>query len=151
MHEFVGRFWLDISALISSVVVLIFGSYLGWYGSAVWFNRSGSVIIVIGVLVAACRFHDRMRAQLSEKAEANQEALYEKVRLELEAELGKPTEHKHDRELRLIVRKRFQSEIETLVETEKQRIKLLEIFLIVGGTLLNGFGDYLVCLLKACS
>ena len=150
MYTFFGRFWLDISALVSSSVVLVIGGHLSWHNSPVWLNRTGSVIIVIGVLVAACRFHDRLKEQLSEKAESNHGALFEKVKAKLETELDEPFKPEHVEELRSTIRTTFQTEISSLVETEKRRIKLLEVLLVVGGTLLNGFGDYAVCLLKAC-
>lgn len=53
MREFIRRFWLDITAIFSSAVVLGVGGYLSLNSSAVWLNRTGSVIICIGVLVAA--------------------------------------------------------------------------------------------------
>jgi len=150
MHEFIRRFWLDITAIISSAVVLGVGGYLSLNGSPVWLNRTGSVIICIGVLVAACRFHDREQARLSERASANEDALYESVKLKLEAQLGKPIVLGQDRDFRKLVADAFQKEIQSLVDIEKQRIKLIEIFLVVGGTLLSGFGDYAFCIFKTC-
>ena len=150
MYALIGRFGLDITALITSAVVLAVGIYLSWHDAAVWLNRTGSIIIVIGVLVAACRFHDRMQSHLSEKAEENEDALFEKVKLKLEIELGEQIKPESAKDLRPMVRETFQKEITSLVEIEKRRIKLLEVLLVVGGTLLNGFGDYAVCLLKVC-
>jgi hypothetical protein len=97
----------------------------------------------------AC-FHDRKQARLSERASANQDALYEKVKATLEAQLDKPIAPGQEKEIRKLVADTFQAEIKSMTDVEKQRIKLIEIFLVVGGTLLNGFGDYVFCLFKTC-
>jgi len=41
------------------------------------------------------------------------------------------------------------SYMHSLIEPEKKRLKLWEIYLVVGGTFLNGFGDYIISVLKA--
>jgi len=149
-YRFVGRYWIDTLALALSVVVLGAGIYLAWFISPVWLNRAGSIIIIIGVSVAASRFHEWLQKKADEFIEANYKAVFNDVVESIEKEKSiKLSEQERDR-LNSELKSHVHKGLASVIEDDKRRVKLYEIYLVIGGTFLNGFGDYFVCMLRTC-
>jgi hypothetical protein len=150
-YAFVGRYWVDCVALLGSSATLAAGVYLASTSSPVWLNRAGSLIVIIGVILAASRFHQWLEHWTSTFFERNYDSVFKDVAAEIGKQQGDPLSPEFRDALRSGVKERVQKRLVAKFEADRTRFKLYELYLIVGGTFLNGFGDYLVCLFKTCS
>lgn len=158
LYRFVGKHLPEILALIGSTIVFIVGIYLAFNFEAVWLNRAGALIIIIGVLLAASRFHEWVAQQVITRMEKNPDEfsllaldIHEKqtgTHLSEEERIKFLSMVKEQLTKNLASEEWFVKHIGSIVEPAKQRIKLWEIYLVVAGTFLNGFGDYIVSLWK---
>lgn len=159
LYRFVGKHLPEILALIGSTVVFILGIYLAFNFDATWLNRAGALIIIIGVLLAASRFHEWVAQKVIDSVEKNPE-VFSLSALDIhEKQTGTPLSEEERTEFLSMVKEQLARNLSSqkwrvtyigsVVEPARQRLKLWEIYLVVGGTFLNGFGDYIVSLLKS--
>jgi len=157
LYYFVGKHLPDICALVASAVVLVEGVRLAWNSDPVWLNRAGALIIIIGVLLASSRFHEWIIQQLAGEIEKNYETFIQFALAVYEKEAGAPlSEQKRADFLSTLKKEGMKEQLKdelvkrasSRIEPDKRRLKLWEIYLVIGVTFLSGFGDYIVSLLK---
>lgn len=148
MHPYFGRHFREV---ISSVLTLIAaggGLYLAWTESAVWLNRAGAAVIIIGVLAATSRFQEWIEQKADSFVEEHFEPTTAKVIAELESLHGElPEELK--KTIRTETRASLTKSLEKIFDGDRRRIKSWEVGLVILGTFLNGFGDWLVNIAKS--
>ena len=155
LYHFVGKHIPEILASLVSAIVLVVGGVLAWKTNPAWLNRAGSLIIIVGVLLAASRFHEWIAQKVSETIEKNPELLFQKVLAIVERKKGVPLSDEERTTALENIKEEYKNKEEltsymhSLIEPEKKRLKLWEIYLVIGGTFLNGFGDYIISVLKA--
>jgi hypothetical protein len=145
MYSFVGRHSDQLAAVLAATIAIVGGLYLAWFGEPVWLNRAGALVVAIGVILGASRFPERMQYQVQQYMDANRDAIVDQAVLDVEGlPRGRPISDEERRRIAgnagRIIARRF--------DVARVRIKALEVYLVVGGTLLSGFGDWLVSMLK---
>jgi len=150
LYRFAGRLWIDIGAILSSALVLVGGSYLAWTVSPVWLNRAGSVIIVIGLVVAALRFHEWFDQKVSEFVSNNYSSVLNDAIDEIIGEEELSISGEDRVRLHSLSMTKTNDMLSAVIARNNHRMQIYEIYLVIAGTLLNGFGDYVVCGLKIC-
>ena len=154
LYHFAGKHIPEILALLASGIALVVGGVLAWQSNPAWLNRAGSIIIMIGVLLAASRFHEWMVQKVAESIEKNPELFFQKALAVFEKQKGAPITDEERTNVLANIKEQYPEKEEltnymtTLIEPDKKRIKHWEIYLVVGGTFLNGFGDYIILILK---
>lgn len=146
-YIFIGRHFPEIIALLCSAFTLIVGSYLAWYYNAAWLNRAGALIIIFGVLLAALRFHEWVQEKAIDFFETNYEKISGEVLSTFDKDVGDFAESDREK-IRSTVKDELKKDLSVIIEANKRRLKTWEVYLVVGGTFLNGFGDYIISLLK---
>ncbi|MCQ2989018.1 hypothetical protein NLO72_07170 [Pseudomonas tremae] len=142
---------LERIAVGLATVLFIFGSILGYWGESVWLNRFGSLIIVVGVVMAAIKISDILNQQILQFMALNHEQRVEQV---LDANRSFFKGHLpegYEEKIRFAVEEKV---LETFAEYKQKkvdRIKRVEIVVLVFGTLTNGFGDYLLGFIKTAA
>ncbi len=148
MYRFIGRHAPEVLALFFFTIFLIGGVFCAWYVDRAWLNRAGALIIIVGVLLAASRFHEWVQAKAGRFIEENFETIAKNILAEVESKVGPLLTDERRNTIAATLKTRVHTELEEFIGREKRRIKNLEIALIVIGTFLNGLGDYLIGLLK---
>lgn len=151
MYRFIGK-WHDlIAAVVSTIFVLVVGTYLAYYYQPVWLNRAGSVIIIIGVLLAVNRIHEIFENRFIKLFDKDGDKVFSDVVEKLERKFDKTLTPEQRVELKDLTRPELVSLLHSTMAERKHIFRYFEVWLIIAGTFLNGFGDYLVCFLKSCS
>jgi hypothetical protein len=154
LYHFVGKHIPEILALLVSGIVLVVGGVLAWENNPAWLNRAGSIIIIVGVLLAVSRFHEWMVQKVSETIEKNPELFFQNALAIVERKKGAPLSDEERTTVLAGISEEYKNKdgleiyMNSLIEPEKKRLKLWEIYLVVCGTFLNGFGDYIISILK---
>lgn len=147
MYAFIGKHTPEIVALLLASVIAAVTSYLAWTSNAAWLNRGGALIIIVGVLLAASRFHEWIRQKFATFVEQNYDSIAESALSAVEAESGRLPEQE-----RLQIKAKMKDSVyrkfSERIEEHKRRLKAWEVWLVVTGTFLNGLGDWLVQCLK---
>jgi len=148
-YIFIGKHLPEIIAFLITAVVLIVGSYLALCFNAVWLNRSGSLVIIIGVMLAASRYHEWLHKEAMDYVETNFEKIIQTYTPSLAIKNDAENLTNDESSFRVDLLKGVGEEIKARYEPDKRRLKIWEVYLVIGGTFLNGFGDYIVSLLKS--
>jgi hypothetical protein len=135
-------------AIFFTVVTLLLGSRAAWTSQAVWLNRAGALIVITGVLLAASRVHEWVRSKVSDYIDKDFDSIAKKAIGAVGHEVG-PLSDEQRNAIMAEVRDETLAELDEIFEQDKRRIKNLEVILVILGTFLNGFGDYVVGLLKS--
>lgn len=147
MYRFIGK-WHDLLlGIASTLVVLVVGSYLAYKYQPVWLNRAGSLIIIIGVILAVNRIHEIYEKRFVELFDKTDEKGFVGL---VEQNLERPLVPEERKDLIGQVRKTLIDQLQTRTTERKRIFRYFEIWLIIVGTFLNGFGDYLVCMFRVC-
>jgi hypothetical protein len=147
MYRFIGKYLPEILALLVAAVVAQVGLYLAWTYEPVWLNRAGALIIITGVVLAASRFHEKVHGRALATIEANYNLLIDEMAKKFESPDG--PQNGEDRErLRVIMMPAIRSAFAQSLELNARRIRMWEIWLVIIGTFLNGFGDYIISIAK---
>lgn len=147
MYRFIGRHAPELIAVLASSFVILAGSYLAWFHNPAWLNRAGSLVIIVGVLLAASRFHEWVQQKLAAFLKTNYDAVADEV-LRTVAEETTPLSDEYRRKVKALMKTGIRKDFARIVETDRRRIRAWEVLLVVVGTFLNGFGDYLISVLK---
>jgi hypothetical protein len=147
-YVFVGRHTPEIWALFFASVTLVLGCYAAWTKQPIWLNRAGAIIVIIGVLLAASRFHEWVRSKVSNFIDQDFDAIAKSAVGAIERETGALSDERRSHIIEE-VRAETLAELDQIFEQDKRRIKNLEVALVVLGTFLNGLGDYVIGLLKS--
>jgi len=151
MYRFIGK-WHDlIAGLLSTIILIVGGTWLAYYYQPVWLNRAGSLIIIIGVILAVNRIHDIFEKRLINLFDRDGDKILNDVVELSERDLDRPLTPEQRAELKELARIELVNQLRSATAERKHIFRYFEVWLIIIGTFLNGFGDYLVCLLKSCS
>ena len=148
MYRFIGRHAPELIALAISSAVVLAGGYLAWFYDPLWLNRAGALVIIAGVLLAASRFHEWVQHKLGAFLETHDDSVAEEALRTVEKE-ATPMSEEDRRKVKARMKAEVEKDLAKIVETGKRRIRAWEVLLVVVGTFLNGFGDYLVSMLKS--
>lgn len=147
MYRFIGK-WHDLLlGIATTLVVLVVGSYLAYKYQPAWLNRAGSLIIIIGVILAVNRIHEIYEKRFVELFDKTDEKEFVGS---VEQDLERPLVPEERKDLVGQVRKTLIDQLQTRTTERKRIFRYFEIWLIIVGTFLNGFGDYLVCMFRVC-
>ncbi len=148
MYRFIGKNAPVIYALTFSFVVFVGGLCLAWQCNPIWLNRSGALIIIAGVLLGASRFYEWVQQKVSVFVSENYDSISNDALVAVESETGPLSEQERER-LKTAVNRELDKDLGELLEDGKKHLKRWELYLIVGGTFLNGFGDLLISWVKS--
>lgn len=140
--------WREITAWLLAAIFIAGGTYFAFTLKDVWLNRAGALVIIVGVIFAASRVNEVLSAKVATFLEENFDRVFSETHDSLEQEQNKKLSNERRRELEQQIRKEMLEQMGTLLEDRKRMFKLHEVLLVVIGTFLNGFGDWLVCLVK---
>lgn len=168
IYRFIGK-WHDLlTAVAASVVLAVAGGILAYYREPVWLNRAGSLIIIIGVILAVARIQEMYVRRIAESFEKNHDAILQEIerkkgvitqavdavtseeRLVLSETERVRIEEAVKLKLKNTVRDELIDLLNSITIDRKRVFRFYEIWLVIIGTFLNGFGDFLVCLFKSC-
>lgn len=149
MHRFLGRHTPELLALIASVIFVGVGFYLAWSCNPAWLNRAGALVIIAGVLLAASRFQEWVQSKVLGFVEANFESTAEQALLTVESERDQSLTPEERERIKAEMKPAIHKHLAEIFEEDRRRIKAWEVWLVVLGTFLNGFGDYVVSVLKS--
>jgi len=136
--------------LVVGVAALLFvvGFALGYFKEAVWLNRFGSLIIVCGVVMAAIKLSDILDDQIERFMNKNHEQQAEQVMDVNRSFFRGSLPEGYEEKLRAELRKQVLAVFTTYKKRRLDRFKNVEVNVLVFGTLTNGFGDWVICLIK---
>jgi hypothetical protein len=140
--------WREITAFALAVLIICGGIYLAITVKDVWLNRAGALVIIVGVILAASRVNEVLSAKVAAFVDGNFDSVFAKTLESLEEELKETLSADRRLDLKSKIRKEMSDKIGSLIEERKRLFKLYEVALLVMGTFLNGFGDWLVCFFK---
>lgn len=142
---------LERLAVGTATALFIAGLSIGYAGESIWLNRFGSLIIVVGVVMAAIKVSDILNQQIEQfMAQGHQqqmEQLIDANRSFFGGELPPGFKEKLESDVSSKIRETFA----TYKQKRLDRVKRVEIGVLVFGTLTNGFGDYLLSFFKAAA
>ncbi|MEX5587106.1 hypothetical protein [Pseudomonas urmiensis] len=131
-----------------SAAVLTAGFWAGFTKEAVWLNRCGSLIIVVGVAVAAFKLKDILQQQIEEFRKKHEPEQLRQLEDAWEKFWGGPLEASFKERLLEGVRTKTEEVFTAYIQRRVERVRSVEISLLILGTLVNGFGDWLIGLMK---
>jgi len=132
-------------AIVITLVILILGYVWGMYSRPFNFARSGSLIIVTGIIFAALDLTDRL-ALVDEWVVAT----LERIRPTMISAWSKKGQEKTNEKIkrREILEENFTSRIKEATDKARGRLRFIEVSILILGTLVYGFGDLIVVQLK---
>jgi hypothetical protein len=154
IRYFIGFHLPEITALGLTACILGVGSYLAWVGEAVWLNRFGALVTVVGVVLAVWRYHERAAREIKKAITDDGGAFIRTVIAVVEEEQGRALVAEERIQVamqadRLRHETRFKEQIDASAATDSQRVKMWEVGIVIFGTLVNGFGDVAITIAKA--
>jgi hypothetical protein len=146
-YTFIGKHLPEIGALAKSLYFIVIGTYLAWYYDPVWLNRAGALVIIIGILLAKSRYPDWSQRRVMQLLDTNFEDIYNNA-IFVSKECSNTLSDKDHAQLRIAFKNKLKEQSNAIYEITKSRLKNWEINTVIGGTILNGFGDLVVSFIK---
>ncbi len=128
--------------------LFVVGFALGYFGDSVWLNRFGSLIIVVGVMAATIKISDLIDLQIDKFMERNYPKILEEIVQSNRDFFGGQMPAGYQGKLEQAVAQKVREKFVEFKRDQVDRAKWVEIYVIVFGTLTNGFGDYLLSFFK---
>lgn len=144
MLHFFGRHAPVVYAVSFTVVALVIGTYLSWTRTDASLNRAGALIIVAGILLGASRFYDWVEQKFAGFVNAKFDDVANDALQKIESKIGQPLTLQQREEVKRSARTSLHADVAAILGEDRSHLKKWELWLIVGGTILNGFGDLLV-------
>lgn len=142
---------LEWWAIGIATTLFLSGFAIGYLGDSAWLNRFGSLIIVVGVLSATIKISDIIAVKIDDFLAENYPKILSEIvevnRSFFNGEMPPGYQENLGQAVAKEVRRRF----EGFKRSQLDRAKWIEIGVVVFGTLVNGFGDYLLSFFKAAS
>lgn len=142
---------LEWWAIGIATTLFLLGVVIGYLGESAWLNRFGSIIIVVGVLSATIKISDIITVKIDSFLAENYPKIFNEIvetnRSFFDGEMPSGYQENLEQAVAKEVRRRFQE----FKKSQLDRAKWVEIGVVVFGTLVNGFGDYLLSFFKAAS
>lgn len=132
----------------AAALLFIVGFALGYFKDAVWLNRFGSLIIVCGVVMAAIKLSDILDDQIERFMQKNHEQQAEQVMAVNRSFFRGSLPEGYEEKLRAELRKQVVGVFTTYKKHRLDRFKKVEVSVLIFGTLTNGFGDWVIFLIK---
>lgn len=140
--------WLERISVGLSVTFLVAGVWAGISKEPAWLNRFGSLIIVIGVGVAAFKLKDILRQQIEGFRKKHEPQQLKQLEDAWEKFWGGPLDASFKERLLQDVRSKTEETFDAYIQRRVERVRNVEISLLILGTLVNGFGDWLISMIK---
>lgn len=147
-YVFIGKHVIEVWGILIALIVLLQGVYLSWTVNPVWLNRAGSLITIVGILLTALKFPEWFEKRLLAHFESSQ-LMTDDYLKELAGDKGKELTENHLSQIRSLMRVELKKMTKKIKLAQISRLKVFELFLILAGTFLNGFGDYIITSIKA--
>jgi len=148
MYRFIGRHTPEILALLGATVAIVWCGLLAWFVDPLWLNRGGAIVIIVGVLLAASRFQEWVQQKLATFLETDYDSIADDALRTVEKET-RPLSDAERGTIKAKMKVQIHKDFAEIFEADKRRLKAWEVWLVVFGTFLNGFGDFLIRLLKS--
>lgn len=145
--RFLGFHTPEVVSLTGAALVLSVGIDFAWHFNAIWLDRAGALLTIIGVLLASWRFHERIQSKAGKFVEDNFETITAKPLADIAKDAALDNAERRNA-LKAEIKAEIDAELSAIFASAKQRVKNIEIALVVVGTFLHGFGEYIVELLK---
>lgn len=139
---------LERIAVGGAVALFIAGFTIGFFGDSVWLNRFGSLIIVLGVLIAAIKISDILTQQITQFMDQTHKEQVKDLVDANKSFFGGSLPAGYQEKLEEAVTKDVHKVFAAYKQRRVDRVKWVEIGVVVFGTLTNGFGDYLLSFFK---
>jgi hypothetical protein len=136
--------WQEPTAYATSVAAIAVGIYLGHPCEAAWLSRAGSVVVVIGVLLATSRKIELLRKKANALITNHQYTEFQNLVAEFQNQDGTPISESQAAQLKEKIYSEAYSETEELIQERARIFKMHEVIIVIAGTLLNGFGEWLM-------
>jgi len=150
MYGFIGK-WHDlIAGVVSTIALIVAGIYLAFHYQPVWLNRAGSLIVIIGILLAVNRVHKIFENRFIEMFDKDGDKVLSDIIELTEKRVDKPLTAAQVANLKGLARIALVRQLPAVTTERKHIFGYFEVWLVIIGTFLKGFGDYLVCLFKSC-
>ena len=140
--------WLERISVGLSFAFLAGGFWAGIAKDPVWLNRCGSLIIVIGVGVAAFKLKDILQQQIEGFREKHEPQQLKQLEDAWEKFWGGPLDDSFKERLLQGVRSKTEEVFGAYIQRRVERVRNVEVSLLILGTLVNGFGDWLIGMIK---
>lgn len=137
-------------AISLTTMILLTGVVVAWFFGPSWINRSGSLVIVVGVLLAISRLADLTEAKVSALMDEHFENGMQRAIQDIEATHNHVLTPAQREALGHGVRFSMSRGFSAMFEEWRIRVKRFEVSLVILGTLVNGFGDWIFCLCVSC-
>lgn len=134
--------WQEPAAYTASIAVVAAGLFFGKAYDPAWLGRAGSVVIVCGVLLASSRKIDILHIKAKTLVETHKKKEFQSILSEFTNPDGSSITAEQAKELREHIYLDAEKDIGELIKERRHIFKLHEAFIVVAGTLINGFGEW---------
>ena len=136
--------WQEPAAYTTAIIFAVIGLVAGYSKDPDWLGRAGSLVIVVGVLLAASRKMDLLHKEINKVIRENAPAASSSARDALLKKYGREPTASEIQSLTLKVLEEMTKDMSNVMDKRRHVFKLHEVALVVAGTLLNGFGPWLI-------
>ena len=136
--------WHEPAAYVSSSLAVITGALLGFSCDPDWLGRAGSVVICVGVLLAASRKVDRTEEAIAMQQRQFKEAMRPHVAGVLRETTAREPTWAEINVAEAEIESNVPDTITPLLKRKRRALRMHEVSLVVLGTLINGFGSWLI-------
>ena len=140
--------WLAVG---SAIALFVAGFAMGYFGESAWLNRFGSLIIVVGIIITAIKVSDILTQQIAQFLAQNHQKKLDDVIDANRSFFGGRLPPGYKEKLEEDINKKVFETFATYKQKRVDRVKRVEVGVLVFGTLTNGFGDYLLGLFKVAA
>ena len=134
----------ELAAYSLAVIAILFGVWASLKYDPAWLGRAGSVVIVAGVALAASRKTEALHERVLTLMEKHRKGNPHLVRDEYRKLKGADPTNAEARALEDAIYASAKDNIAVLMNERRWVFKLHEVGIVIFGTLLNGFGQWLV-------
>ncbi len=136
--------WQEPAAYVLSAATTAAGLVLATSGESDWIGRAGSLVIVIGILLAGSRKLEILNAKALRVFENSRDELTARAQQEFTKRRGRLPTAEEEKTMLKEVKALFMQDLELALQDRRRMFKVHEVSIIVFGTLLNGFGPWFV-------
>ena len=141
----------EIAAYSLAIAATICGVWAGLAYDTAWLGRAGSVVIVAGVALAASRKTETLHEKVLKLMDDHRKSHPNLVREEYRNIKGIDPTPEQIHALESKIYDSVKEDIAVLMNERRWRFKLHEVGIVIYGTLLNGFGEWLLKTVVRCA
>lgn len=143
--------WQETVATLLGVATLVAGVYLGFKINADWLGRAGSLLIVYGVVLATTRKFDVLHSKVLKFIDAYRKNNKALLRDEFYKMHKRQPTDVEALSAELDVYQSAMVDMADLIDERRRVFKAFEVALVIIGTVVNGFGPWLVTCAKSAA